>query len=135
MDNQAYLPVVMLVLVLFVLVFWRIVQGGKRMEAEQKNRLARSLPAKAKVLQIGKSVTQVKLGTVVVKLRLEVTPQGAAAYQVTTVWEIQQAALAQIQQDHWVPVKVDADNPLVIYPNVAWAEFSNLYWKAWTKNK
>jgi hypothetical protein len=135
MDNQVYLPVVVIVLGLFVLGFWWISRGGMRMQAEQKARLARSQPAKARVLQVGKSVNQENQNIVVVKLRLEVTPTDAAAYPVTTVWEVQPGALGQIQQDRWIDVKVDADDAQMIYPNVDWAEFSDLYWQIWVKDK
>jgi hypothetical protein len=136
MDNQSFLYIsAVVVLALIIMGIWWISRRGKRLLAEQNARLARSQPAQAKVIQIGKSVTQEENGIVVVKLRVEVAPSGKPAYQATTVWEIQQGSLSQIQPGQSVAVKVDADDTQIIYPNVGWAEFSKTYWQAWVKNK
>jgi hypothetical protein len=135
MDNQVYLPVVIVVLILFWLGFRKLIRGGQRMQVEQKARIARSEPARAKVLQIGKSVIQQKRGTVIVKLRLGVHRQNLEVIQLTTVWEIQQGALAQIQQGGWVEVRIDPDDARIIYPNEHWAEFSKLEWETWVRDR
>lgn len=136
MDNQLVLAIVgVIVVICFILGFWWLSQRGKRVLAEDQARLARSRTAQAKVLQIGKSVTQEGNSTVVVKLRLEVMPPGAAVYGATTVWEVQQGSVSQIQPERLVAVKIDAEDTQIVYPNVGWAEFSKIYWRAWVKEK
>lgn len=113
----------------------RLAQQGKQIEAEQAARLAQAQRAKAVVVQLGKSVAQTRNGTVIIKLRLEVTPPNAPMYPVTTVWEVAQANLPQIQPHQTVTVKIDAADPHKIYPAMNGAEFSELYWGAWVKEK
>ncbi len=137
MDHQILLAAVAVVAVpgFIVAGVWWMARQGKRGVAEQEARLARSRSARARVLQIGKSVAQVRNGTVIVKLRVEVMPDGADAYPVTTVWEVQQASLPQLQSPQGVAVKIDADDAQMIFPDVSWAEFSRIYWRAWVKGK
>jgi hypothetical protein len=136
MDSQSLHPFYAFIGVgLIALCIWWIMRQGKRILEEQNARLARSQPAQAKVLEIGKSIAQVRNGTTIVKLRIEVMPANTDTYPVTTVWEIQQAALSQIQPGQYVAVKIDADDNQIIYPNVGWAEFSKIYWETWVKEK
>jgi hypothetical protein len=136
MDEQFLLQIsAVVVATVIVLGFWWMMREGGRVVAEQNARFARSTPAQAKVIQIGKSVAQVRNGTTIVKLRLDVLPPGAAPFGATTVWEIQQGSLSQIQPGQVLAVRIDPDDAQRIYPNVGWAEFSNMYWQIWMQNK
>lgn len=123
------------VLVLIVLVFGWLMRRGEKIEVERKARLARARPAKATVVQIGKSASRSRNTEAVVKLRLEVRPPDAEAYAVTTAWQVPLANMSQLQQGQTVAVKIDADDSQIIYPNVSWAEFSHFYWSVWVEDK
>lgn len=113
------------------LAFRAIVRSGKRQMEAQRTRFEAAKPAQARVLQVGKSVAQVRNGTVIVKLRLEVSAAGSASYGVSTVWEIQQTAIPQVQAGQVLSVRIDADDQRIIYPAAGWASFDRLHWDAW----
>lgn len=119
------------VLGLFFFVFWWLARGGKKIMAEREEKLKRATKAQATVVQLGKSSPRPKSGTTIVKLRLEVKPPQGEAYEVSTVWEVQQTHLPQVQPGQKVGVKIDAENAKMVYPNVNWAEFDELHWRAW----
>ena len=133
MNYQILLLIIIVIIAVFV--FRWIAKRGKSISDAQKELLSRSRPAKAKILQIGKSFVQVRNGIVVVKLRLEIMSQETPTYSVSTVWKVPQANLSQIQPGQIVSVKIDPDNDKLIYPNESWAEFSKIYWEAWVERK
>ncbi len=86
-------------------------------------RIKQAIPgATAKVIALGNSYTSRTYGTMSVGLRLEITPPFGEPYQIISVWEIQPAHVAEVQVGKTIPVKVDAKNPKIIYPDVPWAE-------------
>jgi hypothetical protein len=134
MDNPGVIVLgIAAVLGLMFLVFWWLAQGGKKIAAEREERLKRATKAQATVVQLGKSSPRPKSGTTIVKLRLEIRPPQGEVYEVSTVWEVQQTHLPQIQPGQKVGVKIDVDNSEIIYPNVNWAEFDEFHWRAWVK--
>jgi len=52
-----------------------------------------------------------------VDLSLEVTPEDGATYRALTVWLIDVIALSNFQPGQELQVKIDADDPSIIYPN------------------
>ena len=57
-----------------------------------------------------------------VELRLKVEPPGGEAYLALARWVVDQALLAQMQPGSALSVKIDAQDPQVIYPNLSGAE-------------
>ncbi len=57
-----------------------------------------------------------------VDLRLKVEPPGGEAYLALAHWLVDQALLAQIQPGSALSVKIDAQDPQMIYPNLSGAE-------------
>jgi hypothetical protein len=54
---------------------------------------------------------------------LEVTPPGGETYRASTRWLVELSALGAIQQGNELSVKIDADDPRIIYPNASWAKY------------
>ena len=114
---------------------WWMMRRGKKLLDEQNRVLQNSRRAKARIIEIGKSVVQVRNGTVIVKLRMDVMQNELTEYGTSTVWEVTQANLSQIQPGQIVSIRIDPENNKLIYPNVGWAKFSRTYHSAWIKDK
>jgi hypothetical protein len=86
-------------------------------------RIKQAIPGStAKVIALGNSYVSRTYGSMSVGLRLEITPPFGESYQVISVWEIQPVHAPEVQVGKTFPVKVDAKNPKIIYPDVPWAE-------------
>ncbi|MEP7357802.1 MAG: hypothetical protein ABI847_11215 [Anaerolineales bacterium] len=97
------------------------VRGG---QAQKKlaARMAQAQPgAIARIVEVGSSSSSQSYGDLSVALRLEVTPAFGSAYQTISVWQIQPIHIPDVQLGKTLPVKVDAQNPKIIYPDVPWA--------------
>ncbi len=104
-----------------------LVRKGKQDTAKLQARLAQAVPAEARVVQVGRSLDQKNQGTVNVRLRLEISPKDRPRYQTTVTWDVENAALPKVQEGCRVGVKIDPENPNIIYPRVGWAEFNWVY--------
>ncbi|WP_441292354.1 hypothetical protein ACSRUE_19910 [Sorangium sp. KYC3313] len=62
-----------------------------------------------------------------VELRLEVQPPGGAAYLARTEWELNISSLSMAEPGKRVAVKIDGDDPELVYPDVSWANLSRSY--------
>ena len=62
-----------------------------------------------------------------VELRLEVQPPGGTVYLATTEWELNISSLSTVEPGKRVAVKIDGDDPALIYPDVSWANLSRSY--------
>ncbi|WP_437616037.1 hypothetical protein WMF20_20280 [Sorangium sp. So ce834] len=103
-----------------------IAKGRERM-AELKQRIARATPAQATVSS-SRTLTTFEGGAMAfVELRLDVRPSSGAAYAATTEWELNTSSLSQVEPGRPVGVKIDAEDPGLIYPDVTWATFSRAY--------
>jgi len=90
---------------------------------EYDNRLKQALPgASAKVIELGSSYSSRNYGTMSVAMRLEVTPAFGQPYETISVWEIEPVHATEIQVGKSFPVKVDAKNPKIIFPDLPWAQ-------------
>ncbi len=95
----------------------------RKSTASDELRIKQAIPgATAKVVELGNSSVSRTYGDMSVGLRLEIIPPFGAPYQVISVWEIQPAHAPDVQVGKTIPVKVDAQNPKIIYPDVPWAE-------------
>lgn len=57
------------------------------------------------------------------ELSLEVTPPGGAPYLTRTFWLVEVAQMSMLQQGAQVSVKIDQQDPKIIYPNASWAKY------------
>jgi hypothetical protein len=85
-------------------------------------RIKQAIPgATAKVIEQGNSYLSRKISNLQIGLRLEITPPNGAPYQTISVWDVQPAHADDVKVGKTIPVKVDAQNPKIIYPDVPWA--------------
>ena len=85
-------------------------------------RMAQARPgATAKVIELGSSYTSRTYGDVSVAMRLEVMPAFGPSYETISVWQVQPVHVTEVQVGKTLPVKVDTQNPKIIYPDVPWA--------------
>ena len=124
-----------IVVALIVLGIVLFVRKMKRDNAKLQTRIAQATPAEARVVQVGRSLDQKNQGTVNVRLRLEVTPKDRPRYQTTVTWDVETASIPKVQEGKQVPVKMDVENPKIVYPRVGWAEYNWVYSETKTKNK
>ena len=95
---------------------------SRRTEKALAGRMAQARPgAMAKVIELGSSYTSRTYGTVSMAMRLEVAPAFGEPYQTISVWEVEPAHVGEVQVGNMLPVKVDVQNPKIIYPDVPWA--------------
>lgn len=93
-------------------------QAGQR---ENDARIRSASYAQAMVLGVKNSVT-IGYSEIKVDLRLEVRPPGAASYQTSASWLIELALLPQVQPGQLLQVRIDRDDPNLIYPGADWAK-------------
>lgn len=120
------LPLLSTVIVLAIIgvgvaLFWRKVS---RDVAKMEARIEGAVPAKAKVVAVGRSWTQKNRGSVMIRLRLEVYPPEGEPYQVRATWEVDPASIPKVQEGQTVAVKIDRENSQIIFPRVSWAQYS-----------
>jgi len=97
--------------------------GVDQMSKEYDNRLKQAVPgASAKIIELGSSYTSRNYGTMSVAMRMEVTPAFGQPYQTISVWEIEPVHASEMQVGKSFPVKVDAKNPKIIFPDLRWAQ-------------
>jgi hypothetical protein len=130
---MSYLPLFILLAFLAVLAFiaYRAIQapireGEKKQQvlAEYKKREARSVWAGATVISVDKPKID-RYGTrqLKVDLRLEVESPTGGKYQVKTAWLVDEDVMPQIQPGAWVSIKVDVEDPEIIYPHMRGVEY------------
>ncbi len=57
------------------------------------------------------------------ELNLEVIPPSNEPYPARTAWLVEVAQMPMLQPGQSLPVKIDQDDPRIIYPNVSWAKY------------
>lgn len=109
-----------------VLFFMYAARSGEKILAERAEKLKRAKRAQAKILSYSEGNTR---GTGSygryqgVYFRLEVTLPDRKVYEAKTYWEVYQMAVPQLQVGNIVNVKIDADDPQIIYPNMTSVEY------------
>ncbi len=57
------------------------------------------------------------------ELSLEVTLPGGASYPARTTWLVEISQMSMLQQGAQVSVKIDQQDPKIVYPNASWAKY------------
>lgn len=103
------------------LVFYLLVRSGQKAMAEINATLTRATPALANVIRM--NLTQPmgrkpRMSAVYCTLTLEIHPSEGIPFPATTTWEVSRSALPQLQPGQGISVRIDADNPTTIYPDL-----------------
>ncbi|NUM46756.1 MAG: hypothetical protein HUU38_18790 [Anaerolineales bacterium] len=98
------------------LVFYLLIRSGQKAMAEISATLAL-----ANVIRLNRTQPmgrKPRMSAEYCTLTLEVHPPEGAPYPATTTWEVSRSALPQLQPGQVVTVRIDADNPTTIYPDI-----------------
>lgn len=116
-------------LVLFVLFATYAARQGEKLAARKRGRLASARPAEARVLAAKNGNGGVrKNGRHGVELLLTLDVDGRT---VEERWDVYELGLTRVQPGGRIPVRVDAEDPAVVYPDAGddgWAETSTTRW-------
>ncbi len=103
--------------------FFKAVKGLSQSLNSDELRIKQAIPGViARVIEHGNKYYSRKHSNLQIALRLEITsPNGGAPYQTISVWDLDPVNEAMVQVGKTIPVKVDVQNPKIIYPDVPWA--------------
>jgi hypothetical protein len=124
---QPIIPIVIAILLVALLVGAAYIRGRRRLAQLRQDVLAHAVPARATILGVapGDATVGGAFRRLELKLTLRVEHPHLAPYEAQTEWLVHEVALAQVQPDRVVPVRVNRDHPERVYPDSAWAEFSD----------
>lgn len=130
---MSYFPLYILFVFLAVLVFvvYRAIQApiqkGERKQqdfAEYKKRQSQAVWAGATVVTVNKPrIDHYGRRQLKVDLRLEVESPAGEKYQVKTAWLVDEDVISQIQPGASISIKIDVEDPKIIYPNMHGVEY------------
>ncbi len=105
---------------------WLTKSGGKLIN-ERNQKLKKAEAGKAKVLafkSVGFRGSGAQGEFQAYTFTLEVSSAYKAAYNTDTVWNVYQMGAPKVQVGSEVNVKIDADDPAIVYPDVEDVEYS-----------
>lgn len=120
------LPMVLVVLGMF-LFFWYAARQGEKMMGDRSGKLGRATPAQATITayeEIGLSQKSTRGKRVAIRFTLNVEPTGKPPYTTTSCWDVLPMGIPQVQVGKTVAVKIDADDPKVVYPDIPSVDYS-----------
>jgi len=110
----------------YKLLFYLLARSGQKAMNEINATLARATPALAQVISMSTPNLmgrKARMSAVYCALTLDIHPPEGAAFETSTIWEVNRSALPQIQPGQVVSIRIDADRRTTIYPDVNWAWF------------
>lgn len=114
--------------VLGIIIFFMYAsKSGAKLLKEREEKINRAESGKAKILGY---IVQGLRGTgnagryQAVKFTLEVWSAYKSPYKTTTVWEVYDMGAPLVQEGMEVNVKIDADDPMIVYPSVNSVSYS-----------
>jgi hypothetical protein len=126
MEGMIFGIAVVLVVVAFIIYASR---SGGTMLKDQEERMAKAEPGKAKILgfsMLGLRGTGRSGEYQTYKFTLEVSSSFKAPYKTISAWEVYPMGAPSVQVGMEVDVKIDVDDPNMIYPMVQDVDFSYL---------
>jgi hypothetical protein len=88
------------------------------------DRAARAIWASATILSIRNCNSKRELGgKSMIDLRLQVLSSDQRSYNATAIWIVDSIALPALKPGQHIPVKIDQEDPRIIYPNMMGMEF------------
>jgi hypothetical protein len=116
------LPLVMMGVVLWYLLRTRRPHKSKPPKLDHQTRQERAVWAWARVLTSTCGPADIS-GAARVEMELEVHTPGSQPYRAKTTWQVDQEALAFVEEGKEISLKVDPESPEFIYPKGPWAKF------------
>jgi hypothetical protein len=132
-KNMSYLPLFILLAFLAILAFivLRVIKAPMREVEERQSKIAAYRNRESQAVWAGATVVTVNkpkidsygMRQLKVDLRLEVESPSGEKYQVKTAWLVDEGVMPQIQPGASVSVKIDVEDPEIIYPNMPGVEY------------
>lgn len=124
MDTRVVLAVVSVLAVAAFFVF--AARSGEKLVQAKKARVAAARPAQAKVRAAkqgrGALIRNGQRGPEIM-LTLEVDGRTVEAR-----WNVFELGIPKIQEGATVPVRIDAEDPSIVFPDAEWAELESAIW-------
>ncbi|MCU0848846.1 MAG: NADH-quinone oxidoreductase subunit C [Spirochaetes bacterium] len=90
---------------------------------ESAGRENRAFFANASIIKSEAGIPEQGGGTARVKLLLNILSDPDKPYTASTVWLVDITAIDYLKQGGEISVKIDADDPKIIYPGASWARY------------
>jgi hypothetical protein len=123
---EIIIPIAAVVFGIIIFFMWASKSGAKMIK-EREEKINRAENGRAKILGFG---TVGLRGTgdggqyQAYKFTLEVSNEFKAPYKTVSVWEVYPMGVPQVQEGKEVNVKIDVEDPMIIYPQVNGVEYS-----------
>lgn len=99
-------------------------ERARARQADLLRRAERAVPAMATILSTRTAVLGGQTAAMAsATLRLQVVPPGGAPYTASAVWLVERSLVGSLQAGKEVPVKIDAEDAQIVYPNVRGARY------------
>lgn len=111
-----------------VLLLYFLFRGGSKLSAEHRARFERGVKASAVINRVEQPGAGSSRGstTIVVRVYLTVTPPSGAPYDAISGIRLKVVHAPQVQPGKMLRVRIAADNPQIVYPDVEWGEMELL---------
>lgn len=132
MSDWALLLIFLLILVSIPLIFaLSIGIAARRSAREAEAELAKTealqaaaVPAAATLVSARVLAVHEAQGTQLMRVTLQVQPPAGEEYLAVSNWEVQIASASLLQPGQPLSVKVDPNEPKLVFPNFSWARLS-----------
>jgi len=126
MIEAALVPIGIIFIILFLFIAFASSAGGKMIK-ERNEKLVKALPGKARILSyenlpVRGTSSQGEYHEV--KFKLQISSDFKSSYPAEVIWNVFAMGVPLVQKDSEVNIKIDADNPFIIYPDVQSVEYS-----------
>lgn len=122
-----FLAAILLIGLLIFVFIRRTIKNTKKDFQFIQQKLKHAVPAEAVILSVELNkglMRKASMGCTHVTLHLQMEHQAGTKKEVYTHWEVEQTALNKLQNRTKISVKVDAEDPAIIYPAESWAKYN-----------
>jgi Flp pilus assembly protein CpaB len=126
MPTATIIGTVLVLVLVFGTIFalWRWISRESQI---QDRREEAATAARAEVIGVGASHTNRESGETSVRLRLRVVAEGREPYEAAVTWDVMPASIPEVQVGKQIAVKIDLQDPRIVFPSVDWARYSWLH--------
>jgi hypothetical protein len=115
------MPVLTIIAFVWYFLRQRRLRKPKSEKVDDRTRLERAVWAWARILSSNQGpVNSYRMARV--EMQLEIHMPGTPAYQASTTWLVDEEALASVEADKEISLKVDPQGLEYIYPSGSWAK-------------
>lgn len=125
MDTVLLLVLLLAILAIIALVLLGTRRGGGQVAVRDETRLQRAYPYRGMIVgfeEVGDG-RDARGAFRAIDFAFEILPPGESAYQTRTAWKVYGRRNPALQLGRTVAIKVDADDPLILYPDLPGVEY------------